>query len=113
MKLVTFESKAGDFTIFAEIAVALLKLMGHSGTIPGAVLAADVPEALKRLQTSLAAGHAGDVPAPAEGEKRDPNERPVTLGTRAYPLVQLLAKSAKLESDVMWDYHGKALGDYL
>ena len=37
--IVTFRSKAhADIMMFGDIAVNLLKLMGHSGTVPGALL---------------------------------------------------------------------------
>ncbi len=38
--IVTFRSKAhADIIMFGDIAIKLLKLMGHSGTVPGALLA--------------------------------------------------------------------------
>jgi hypothetical protein len=52
--LVTFTSKAyADITMFGDIAVTLLKMMGHSGTVPGAILAADLPAALSRLTAAI------------------------------------------------------------
>jgi hypothetical protein len=37
--LVTFTCKAyADITLFGNVAVSLLRLMGHSGTVPGALL---------------------------------------------------------------------------
>jgi hypothetical protein len=42
--LVTFSTKAyADITLFGDIALTLLKMMVHSATITGAILAADVP----------------------------------------------------------------------
>ncbi|MFY9974144.1 MAG: DUF1840 domain-containing protein, partial [Chromatiaceae bacterium] len=53
--LVTFKTEAyANITMFGEVAVTLLKLMGHSGTIPGALLAEDVPTALARLKAAVA-----------------------------------------------------------
>ena len=38
--LVTFSCPAyADITMFGDVAVRLLQLMGHSGTVPGALLA--------------------------------------------------------------------------
>lgn len=57
--IVTFRSKAhADIIMFGDIAVNLLKLMGHSGTVPGALLAEDVPAALDRLRKAVAANKA-------------------------------------------------------
>ena len=48
--LVTFSCSAyADITMFGDVAVRLLKLMGHSGTVPGAILAEDVQAALECL----------------------------------------------------------------
>jgi Domain of unknown function (DUF1840) len=45
--LVTFRRKvSGEITMFGDVAVTLLKLMGHSGTVPGALLADQIPSAL-------------------------------------------------------------------
>lgn len=47
---VTFTTRAyADITMFGDVALTLLKMMGHSGTVPSAILAADVPAALSRL----------------------------------------------------------------
>ncbi len=61
--LVTFTTKAyADITMFGDVAVSLLKMMGHSGTVPGAILAADVPAALGRLTAAINAGKAQPAP---------------------------------------------------
>lgn len=102
--LVTFTCKAyADITMFGDVAKTLLKLMGHSGTVPGAILAKDVPDALDRLKTGVAQSKL-DVLDPAEPSRpRNPGEQPVSLSHRAYPLVQLLAAAAKAKCDVMWN----------
>ena len=99
--LVTFRSKAwGNVTQFGDVAVTLLKMMGHSGTIPSALLAADVPAALARLKEQLAAS----APDARGGSSRDNDdaETPVGLRQRAYPLIELLSAAAQQECDVMW-----------
>jgi hypothetical protein len=54
--LVTFTTDAyADITMFGDVAHTMLKMMGHSVTVPGAILAADVPEALRRLTTAVEA----------------------------------------------------------
>ena len=98
--LVTFSCNAApDITMFGDVAVQLLKLMGHSGTVPGALLAADVPAALARLKSGTAA--AG--PPPIQADNEEPDEPPVSLATRAYPLIGLLEAAAREEADVMWE----------
>ncbi len=113
--LVRFHSKAAaGVTMFGEVAVALLRMMGMSGVIPGAVKAADVPGALRRLKESLAS--AGDEPAPQRelphrGEdEQDKESRHVSVRTRAFPLVELLEAAAEQRCDVVWEEEGKSTG---
>jgi hypothetical protein len=96
--LVTFTTKAyADITLFGDIALAMLKMMGHSATVPGAILAADVPAALSRLKAAIDAEKASPLV-----EDKDADEPVVSLAHRALPLIDLLAAAAKAESDVMW-----------
>ena len=54
--LVTFSCPAyASITMFGDVAIRLLELMGHSGTVPGALLADDVQAALKRLEAAVEA----------------------------------------------------------
>ena len=63
--LVTFCTKAhADILMLGDIAVQLLKRMGHSGTVPGALLADEVPAALDRLRNAVAV-HKAAVPKAA------------------------------------------------
>lgn len=102
--LVTFRSKVGDITMFGEVAAALLKLMGQSGGVPGAVLADDVPAALAALRSALAThGTAPATPAKARSPAEDRDaEPPIALSTRAKPLVDLLDSAARARVDVTW-----------
>ena len=102
--LVTFRTEAyADILMFGDIAVQLLKLMGHSGTVPSALLAEDVPAALERLRTAIAA-HKAKVPKMAEDVEDDAvDEIPVDLAQRAFPLIELLEAAAAAHCDVLWD----------
>ncbi|MHB1620160.1 MAG: DUF1840 domain-containing protein [Sulfuricella sp.] len=98
--LITFHTDAyADITMFGDVALSLLKLMGHSATVPGAILAADVPAALERLR----AGVATAVPESGDAAGNDTGEQPVSLPHRALPLTQLLEAAVVAKSDVMWD----------
>ncbi len=93
--LVTFTTKAyADITMFGDVAVALLKIMGHSGTVPSAIRAEDVPAALERLTAAINAGKG----AQTTGDKDDA----VSMAHRALPLIDLLKAAAKEKRDVMW-----------
>jgi hypothetical protein len=96
---VTFTTEAyADITMFGDVAVSLLKMMGHSGTVPSAILAADVPAALSRLTAAIDAGKA----SPAT-EHKDTDDPPVSMPVRALPLIELLTAAAKENCDVMWN----------
>jgi hypothetical protein len=99
--LVRFDSRVGTFTMFGDVAVELLKMMGHSGTIPSALLAADIPAALARLKTAVAA--APEPPAPPPDGDGQPEQPRVSLRQRAFPLVDLLERAARAGADVLWD----------
>jgi hypothetical protein len=98
--LVKFDSKVGSLTMFGDVAVQLLKMMGHSGTVPSALLAADIPAAVERLERALA-GVAAPPPVPTDGEPEQ--QAPVSLKLRAFPLIELLKRAADKKVDVMWD----------
>jgi hypothetical protein len=96
--LVTFSTNAyADITMFGDVALAMLKMMGHSATVPGAILAEDVPAALSRLTAAIEAGKASP-----PVENKDEDEPVVSMATRALPLISLLAAAAKAETYVMW-----------
>lgn len=97
--LVTFTTEAyADITMFGDVALTMLKMMGHSPTVPGAILAADVPAALSRLTAAIEAGKASP-----QVENKDADEPKVSMAHRALPLIELLAAAAKADRNVMWD----------
>jgi len=103
--LVTFSTKtAADITMFGDVAIALLKLMGQTGIVPGALVAADVPAALQRLKDGIAAAGAAPAGNPplAKDEDEEKAPPPVTLRQRAFPLIGLLDAAVRGKSDVMW-----------
>lgn len=100
--LVTFSCPAyADITMFGEVAVRLLNLMGHSGTVPSALLAENVQAALERLEAAVEADK--QLSQPKESAEGEDDEPAVTLSHRALPLIELLKAAAKAECNVMWD----------
>ena len=96
--LVTFTTKAyADITMFGDVALAMLKMMGHSGTVPSAIRAEDVPAALSRLTAAI---NAEKSLPPLEHQNT--GEPEVSLAHRALPLIGLLTAAAKDKCDVMW-----------
>jgi hypothetical protein len=103
--LITFKTPVhADITMFGDVGKALIKMMGHSGTIPGAILAEDVPTALAKLKAAVAANP--ETPLnPHRDDDRDPDARgqSVSLKHRALPLIDLLEAAAREERNVMWE----------
>jgi len=99
--LVKFDSEAGSFTMNGDIAVQLLKAMGHSGTVPSAILAKDIPGALARLKAAVDASPKEPAASP-ERDDGGKKEVQVSLRQRAFPLIDLLTRAAAKGAEVMW-----------
>lgn len=99
--LIKFDSKVGTLTMFGAVAVELLKMAGHSGTVPSAILAADLPQAMDRLEAALAKLPPG-ARSKAEMERTDDAVK-VSLRQRAFPLIQLGRRAGAADADLLWD----------
>jgi hypothetical protein len=97
--LVRFDSKVGTITMFGDVAKKLLRLMGQTGAMPGAILAQDIPTALERLRH----GVSGQTEKSAARTKDEDAELPVNMRQRAFPLIELLERAAKENADVIWE----------
>jgi len=97
--LIRFKTKAhAGISMFEDVALGMVKMMGHSPNVPGAILAADVPAALSRLKAAIEAGK-GSSPV----ESHDSDAPAVSMTTRASPLIDLLSAAATAGENVMWD----------
>ena len=88
--------------MFGDIAIKLIKSMGHSGSVPGAIKADDLPKALEQLQTSVRAEMVIDQDCDQD-QVSDENENYVSIDKRAKPLIELLEAAIEQNADVMWD----------
>ncbi|HEY5758133.1 MAG TPA: DUF1840 domain-containing protein [Steroidobacter sp.] len=116
--LVTFRSTATEsITMFQDVAVQLLKLMGATGKIPGALGPEDVPLALRQLEHATEQIKAGthvtavrpadNEDATHEDEDDQDREAPVDLATRAVPLLSILKRAAAAKAEIVWESKGK------
>ena len=100
--LITFSCPAyADITMFSNVAGQLLKMMGHSGTVPSALLAEDITAARERLETAL--DKANQLSQPSETEENEDGEPVISLSQRARPLIELLKAAEKAKCNIMWD----------
>lgn len=94
--LITFSCDAYEnITLFGHVAVRLLNMMGHSGVVPSAILAEDVPAALDKLEIALS-----QVPKLNEYVDDNPEDE-VSLDKRAVPVIGMLRAAVKEHCDVM------------
>ena len=101
--LIKFRStNSAEFVMFSEVALQLIRLMGHGATVPGAIAAEDVPAALAQLHQALAS-----TPPTATASVNDGSdgviEPNVSLQQRAAPLLEMLGYAVTAKSYVMWD----------
>ncbi len=103
--LITFRCKShANITMFGDVALNLIKMMGHSGTVPGAILAPDLPEALAKLTASLTkAAEVDNNGSQSFDDDEDQSEPVVSVGHRAIPLIEMLNSAIEDQADVMWD----------
>src|SRR5690606_36555266 len=98
--LVTFSTPAhGDITMFGDVAIDVLKMMGRDSTMPSALYAEDVQAALERLKAALNPTRTQQPDASAEDE----GEPVVSISHRALPLIELLEAAVQENCAVMWE----------
>ncbi len=96
--MITFSCDAYEnISYFNDVAKSLLSMMGHSGTVPGALKAGEVSQALSNLQQGLRREKEN-----TSQPERDDEESQISLRKRAVPLIGLLEAALKKDCDVMW-----------
>ena len=98
--LITFKTKSyANIMMFGDVGLKMLEMMDFGVSVPGAIIAEDVPRALRNLQDRLES--LVEVVEPA-GEANE-GEPAVSLHTRAVPLVELLQSAVADENIVRWE----------
>lgn len=104
--LYCFKSKAGaDVIMMAESADAVLRLLGRTLAPQGILEAAHLPELLQALEAGVADDDARFQRAVDEAKAAGqpaPRRQGVTLRQRAWPLQELMQRSAKEGTPVVW-----------
>ena len=102
--LIKFKTTASypDITMFGEVALKLLEMMGRRGTVPSAISAVDIPAALDSLREGIAEADAAAEDEPPH-EEEEGEERRVSLHNRALPLIEMLEAAAREDVPVMWE----------
>lgn len=105
--LVTFtSSETGEVLMFASTAGDLLRVIGKECTARGVFTPAEMPVAVDRLRAAVAESERAADPAAEDEEDEAPRKpRPVTLRQRAWPLIDMLDRTAGAGEDayVIWE----------
>ena len=98
--MVTFKTRAhASIPMLGDDAKRMLEMMDFGSTVPGAIVAKDVPRALENLQQALSR-----MPAQVEPADDDEEEQPaVSIHTRVFPLLELLRAAVAEEELVRWE----------
>ena len=99
--LITFKSRAhADVTMFGDVALKLIRLMGRRDTVPSAMYPEDIPDALDKLRSGLLLEETAESDVVTNDE--DEVEQ-VGIQIRAMPLVELMVAAEKEQVPVMWE----------
>ena len=98
--LITFKTRAyANITMFGDVGRQMLEMMAFGTSIPGAINAEDVSQALDNLKQAL-----DKLPEQVEPAGDADDDQPaVSLHTRALPLVELLQAAVADETYVRWE----------
>ena len=101
-----FKSKgAGDVVMLGPTGDRLLRAMGREPAAKGIIEVADMPAAIAAIEQAVAADDAAraqaEQEAQAEGKKLPPREG-VSLRQRAWPMVEMMKRSAAEKADIVW-----------
>jgi hypothetical protein len=102
--MIRFTSPAGaSVSMFDKDAKALIRMMGHSGTIPSAIRAEDLSGALAQLEAALHSDAAKTTDAESRPSTPEGEEPPVSANVRAYPLLELMKAAIAKQKNLMWE----------
>lgn len=113
--LVQFQSsETAEILMYAEVAGGLLRALGKETTARGVFTPAEMLPAVARLREAVANAEAASEAPPAdedltwEEQTRREKEKPVALRRRAWPLIDMLERTAKSgpEAWVTWEASG-------
>lgn len=94
--MIVFQTKQhADVSMFDHVALKLIGLMGHSGSVPGALTEEEVEQALSKLSEAVLN------PSAQSGDSWDDDS--VSLAHRAQPLLDLLDAAKCGHNHVIWE----------
>ena len=94
-------SETGELIMFSEAAGPLLRAIDKECTARGTVTREQMLPAATLLRQAVARGE-GTLP---EEDKADGSEKPVAMGARAWPLIDMLERTSKggTKANIVWE----------
>jgi len=95
-------SETGELLMFADVARQLLGACGKACTARGTFTVAEMPLAAEKLRRAVERGEA----PPARDTPEDQVEaEPVTLGSRAWPFIDMLERTGRggAKANIVWE----------
>ena len=100
--LYKFKSKTtGDLIMFEGSARRILEIIGKTADAKGIVLVEQMDSAIERLEAAVAKEKVDQLAASESGDK-DEKDRPLSLGQRAMPFIDLLKRCRQDGSNLVW-----------
>jgi len=95
-------SETGELMMFAEVACQLLKAVGKECTARGTFT---VDEMLPAAQALKSAVQRGEAPPSQDEEEKPEKEKPIALGQRAWPFIDMLERTAAggERANIIWE----------
>ncbi len=97
-------SETGEILMFAEAARSLLQAIGKETTARGSFTQAEMAEAARRLSEAV---KQADEPPPVDDgiDEKTGKEPSVAINQRAWPLVDMLERTAKAgpKANIVWE----------
>ena len=98
---ITFKTKSyADITMLNDVGEKMLKMMDFGNTVPGAIVAEDIGQALSNLQACIDIENTQTDSNDLEDD--DEKEPAIALETRAIPLLELLQSANANGHAVSW-----------
>ncbi|NHC06666.1 DUF1840 domain-containing protein [Azonexus fungiphilus] len=98
--IVTFvSSETGEVLMYAETAKTLLDIVGKAGSARGVFTPPEMLPALAKLQAAVAEARRQAAAQPDDDEEDRSKPLPVSLPQRAWPLIDMLERTAKAGPD--------------
>ncbi len=106
--LYEFKSRAtGPLVMTQMVAERLLQIIGKKAGAQGIITAEQLPQAIAALEAAVAAEKAQAAtrsapPEPRAGNSPEEEAAAISLGQRAYPMLQMMRAAAAAQKDITW-----------